>query len=166
MTRRDLGERPTGETIVVDFKQILVAIDFGESSQQALELGIELALKFGGALTLVHAYEIPVYAYDGASYVSAAELLAPIEATARRKLQSTLETVQKRMPAASALLRVGVASAEILAAIEEARPDLLVVGTHGRHGLGRMLLGSVAEKLVRLSPVPVLTVRHRLSSPR
>jgi nucleotide-binding universal stress UspA family protein len=146
---------------MVDFKHILVPVDFGESSQEALDLGIEFARMFSAALTLVHACEIPAYAYDGASFVAAAQLLAPIEAAARRKLQSTLEAVQSRVPSAKAVLRAGIPATEILAAIDEVHPDLLVVGTHGRHGLGRVLLGSVAEKLVRLSPVPVLTVRLR-----
>ena len=111
-------------------------------------------------MTLFHAYEIPAYAYDGASFVSVAELLAPVEAAARKKLESTLETVKRRVPAAKSDLRAGVASSEILEAIHELRPDLVIVGTHGRRGMGRLLLGSVAEKVVRMSPVPVLTVRH------
>jgi nucleotide-binding universal stress UspA family protein len=146
---------------MADFKHILVPVDFGESSDEALALGIDLAKKFGAALTILHAYEIPAYAYDGASYVSAAELLAPIESMAKKKLQSTLETVQKRVPEAKGYVRAGPAAAEILTAVDEVHADLVVIGSHGRRGVSRLLLGSVAEKVVRLSPVPVLTVRHR-----
>ncbi len=60
---------------------------------------------------------------------------------------------------ASAVLRFGVASEEIVAAASDADADVIVVGTHGRRGLAHTILGSVAEHVVRLSPVPVLTVR-------
>lgn len=149
----------------MEFKHIFAAVDFNESSDKALALAVDLAVRFGARLTLFHAYEIPAYAYDGASFVSVAALLAPVEAIARKKLESTLEGVQRRVPAANADLRAGVASSEILTAIDELRPDLVVVGTHGRRGVGRLLLGSVAEKVVRLSPVPVMTVRHHPSKP-
>jgi nucleotide-binding universal stress UspA family protein len=145
---------------MADFKHILVAVDFGESSDQATDLAMQLAAKFGSALTLVHTYEIPSYAYPNASFL-VVDLLAPIEEAARKQLDKALVDVQGRFPGAKAVLRHGAPAAEILATIEEVHADLLVAGTHGRRGISRTLLGSVAEKLVRMSPVPVLTVRHR-----
>ncbi|SRR5579883_3175514 len=146
---------------MAEFKHVFVPIDFAESSQEALEAAITLASKFGASLTLVHVYDIPVYGYEGAALLATAEWLAPIEAAARQRLDAALADVRKRLPAAKAVLRGGLVAGEILAAIDELRPDLVVMGTHGRHGLSRALLGSVAEKIVRLSPVPVLTVPHR-----
>ena len=143
-----------------DFKHILVAVDFGESSDEAMELGIELARKLGASLTLVHTYEIPTYAYPNASFL-VVDLLTPIEEAARKQLERTLAAVQARVPAAKAVLRRGAAATEILAVIDELHPDLLVTGTHGRRGISRAVLGSVAEKVLRTSPVPVLTVRRR-----
>jgi nucleotide-binding universal stress UspA family protein len=143
---------------MADIKNILVAVDFGKSSEKAMELGVELARKFDASLTLVHAYEIPSYAYPDAALFTA-HLLAPVEDAARKQLESTLVTVQERVPGAKVILRKGAAATEILAVIDEVHPDLVVTGTHGRRGLSRTLLGSVAEKVVRLSPVPVLTVR-------
>jgi nucleotide-binding universal stress UspA family protein len=67
--------------------------------------------------------------------------------------------VQQKLPQAKAILRSGVPWREILSAVEDVAADLVVMGTHGRRGVSHALLGSVAEKIVRLSPVPVLTVR-------
>ena len=140
-------------------KNILVAVDFGESSKEALDLAVELAKRFDAKLTITHTCEIPAYAYPGVA-LTPVDLLGPIEDAARQALQGTLSDVQKRIPGARGILRRGTAAAETLAAIEETKPDLVVIGTHGRTGLSHLLLGSVAEKLVRLSPVPVLTVPH------
>ncbi len=145
---------------MADFKHILVAVDFGDSSDQAMELGIELANKYGAALTLVHAYEIPTYAYPNASFL-VVDLLTPIEEAARKELEKTLAAVQAQVPGAKAVLRRGSAATEVLSVIDELHADLVVTGTHGRRGITRTVLGSVAEKLVRMSPVPVLTVHRR-----
>jgi nucleotide-binding universal stress UspA family protein len=120
-------------------------------------LGVRLARKLDASLTLVHACEIPAYLYPGIAYL-AADLLIPLEEAAKKQLQTTLAAVQERAPGTKAILRVGVAATEILAVIDEVHPDLVIAGTHGRHGLSRARLGSVAERLVRLSPV---TVRNR-----
>jgi nucleotide-binding universal stress UspA family protein len=144
---------------MAEFKHILVAVDFGESSVGALDVGIDLALKFDAALTLVHTYEIPSFAYPNAAFL-VVDLVTPIEEAAREQLEKTLATVRARIPRAKAVLRKGMAGAEILALIDEIHPDLVVTGTHGRRGISRTLLGSVAEKVVRHSPVPVLTVRR------
>jgi nucleotide-binding universal stress UspA family protein len=79
--------------------------------------------------------------------------------SASLQLEQTLGIVQKQVRHANSLLRQGVAWQEILAQISEAGADLVIIGTHGRRGLSRALLGSVAENVVRMSPVPVLTVR-------
>ena len=145
---------------MADFKHILVAVDFGESSDRAIDLGIELAQKYDAALTLVHAYEIPTYAYPNASFL-VVDLVTPIEDAARKQLETTTAAVRARLPRTKAVLRRGPPASEILSAIDELHADLLVTGTHGRRGVSRTLLGSVAEKLVRMSPVPVLTVRRQ-----
>jgi nucleotide-binding universal stress UspA family protein len=144
----------------LEFKHLLVPVDFGESSQRALEVAIELAGKFGSRLTLVHVYEIPAYVYGGMTYATA-DLFAPIEDAARQQLDATVKDVQRRVTATKGMLRRGAAATGLLAAIDEVHPDLVVMGTHGRQGVSHLVLGSVAEKLVRMSPVPVLTMRTR-----
>jgi len=139
------------------FKHILVPLDWGEPSQRALDIAIDLARAFGAALDVVHVYEIPVYAYG--DYIPAGDLITPIEQAAREKLNKEITSIRQRMPDANATLRRGVPWREIVAVIEETHADLVVMGTHGRRGVSHFLLGSVAEKVVRMSPVPVLTIR-------
>jgi nucleotide-binding universal stress UspA family protein len=139
-------------------KSILVAVDFGESSADALRLAIDLTQRFDASLTIIHAYDIPGYAYESLSYIPS-DLLTPIEEAARQTLANTLTDVQKTIPAAQSVLRRGPVSQQLLSFIEETKPDLVVVGTHGRHGIAHAVLGSVAEKVVRFSSSPVLTVR-------
>jgi len=139
-------------------EHLLVPVDFGESSQGALEMAIQLAQQLKARVTLVHVYEIPSYVYGGMTYATA-DLFAPIEEGARIHLDGLVAKVKERVPDVRGVLRRGNAAPEILAVAEQVKPDLLVMGTHGRTGMTRMLLGSVAEKIVRLAPVPVLTVR-------
>jgi nucleotide-binding universal stress UspA family protein len=142
------------------FHRILVAVDFGEASPEALEVAIDLAVANDASLTLVHAWEIPTYAYAGMAYL-ATDVWSAIEQAAKDQLESTLALVQKRLPNAVSVFAGGEASQGILDAAERTSADLIVMGTHGRRGVSRVLLGSVAEKVVRLSPVPVLTVRGK-----
>jgi nucleotide-binding universal stress UspA family protein len=139
------------------FHHLLVPIDFEESSQRALEMSIELALTFDAKLTVVHAWDVVQYSY-GTVYL-APEMNEAVEQAAKQRLASALLSVVKRRPAADSVLVNGPAAFEILGVVERMKVDLVVMGTHGRHGLGRMLLGSVADKIVRASPVPVLTIR-------
>jgi nucleotide-binding universal stress UspA family protein len=141
------------------FANILVPIDFGEPSERALELAVELAKQNGGEVIILHVFDVPA-SYAGMG-ISPIDLLAPMWAAGRKQLEDTLEKVKTTIPGATEEIARGAPWREILAAIERHRPDLVVMGTHGRRGVPRAVLGSVAEKIVRLSPVPVLTVRAR-----
>lgn len=135
-------------------ERILVPIDFSEPSERALSAAIELARTFGARLALLHVWSIPNAAY-------ARELSWPVvdvEATARAALERVRARVAEVYPETEAVLRKGSEWQSILDVVKEQRMDLIVMGTHGRRGLPRWLIGSVAEKVVRLSPVPVLTV--------
>jgi nucleotide-binding universal stress UspA family protein len=145
---------------MLPFKKILVPVDFGEPSNHALEVAIELAKRFDGTLTLVHTWEIPAYGYAGMEAVPM-DLLTPLESVASEELESLLAKTRAELPATTAILKRGIPWREILSVIDETRPDVVVMGTHGRRGVGRALLGSVAEKVVRTSPVAVLTVHAK-----
>lgn len=145
---------------MVAFKHILVAVDFAESSKEALALAIDLSKQYGAALTLIHTWEIPMYGY-GPMDLPASDMLTPIHGAARKEIDALLAAVHKERPDAQAILARGIPWREIIDAIEQKKPDLVVMGTHGRRGLVRAVLGSVAEKIVRMSPVPVLTVRAK-----
>jgi nucleotide-binding universal stress UspA family protein len=139
------------------FKRILVATDFGGASEAALEVALELAARFDSELTLIHIWEFPNYEYLGGMPMPI-DYADRLGEAARRRMLGTVNAIKSRCPNAKSIVKMGIAWSDVLSAEEETKADLLVVGTHGRRGLKRAILGSVAEKLVRLSPVPVLTV--------
>jgi nucleotide-binding universal stress UspA family protein len=143
---------------VAIFNHILVPTDFGETSQHALDVAVELATAFNAELTLTHTWELPPYGYAGMAF-SVVDLLTPVEQAAQEQLDQALVALRHRVPRATTVLRRGRPWEEILSVIELRHVDLVVMGTHGRRGLDHAFLGSVAEKIVRMSPVPVLTVR-------
>jgi nucleotide-binding universal stress UspA family protein len=143
-------------------ENILVATDFSVCSQTALTYGRALARQFGAHLHVLHAVELPVSDATGAiSHVGLTpELQTALEDAERGRLTDsvsvdaggTLEvTTAVRTRSTPALAIVEYAQSETI--------DLLVLGTHGRHGLTRLVMGSVAEQVVRTAPCPVLTVR-------
>jgi nucleotide-binding universal stress UspA family protein len=138
------------------FKHILVPTDFEPASKAALELAVSVARPFDAAVTLLHVWEVPVYPYM--DFMVNSTLITNVEDAATQGLQSALEQLRKEMPTARAVLKHGEPWRTILEAIGELKPDLVVIGTHGRHGVSHTVLGSVAEKVVRLSDVPVLTI--------
>ncbi len=145
---------------MLSFRHILVPVDFGESSREALAAAMDLSKQYDSALTLVHTLEIPAYGY-GALEVSAIDMLGPLHDLAEQQLATLLAEVKKERPEATSVLSTGVAWHEILGSIERLKPDLVVMGTHGRRGIRRMILGSVAENIVRMSPASVLTVHAK-----
>jgi nucleotide-binding universal stress UspA family protein len=137
------------------FNHILVATDFADSSSKAVELAVTLASNFRAQLTLLHVCEIPAYPY--AEPMLNPSNVAAMKHAAATRLAETLEQVKARIAGAQSVLEMGRPAEEILAAIDKLKPDLVVMGTHGRRGLSKVFFGSVAEKVVRLSPVAVLT---------
>lgn len=138
-------------------KHILVPTDFEAASTAALEMAISLAQAFDAKLILLHVWEIPIYPYM--EFMLNSELIAGVEAGALRRLTDAATGVRPTLPAVTSKLKTGQPWSSILEAVDETQADLVVMGTHGRRGLSHVLLGSVAEKVVRLAPVPVLTVR-------
>ena len=138
------------------FKHILVASDFSDSAERALQVAIELAHKFDSELTLLHVWDVPPTSY-GAFYFPG-DLATPLREAATATLAKAGEALIQQLPRALTSLRQGIDWQEILSAAQQEHADLIVLGTHGRRGLSRALLGSVAERVVRLSTVPVLTV--------
>lgn len=141
----------------MSFKRIVVATDFSETSERALDLGLEVAQKFDAELTLVHTWEAPSYSYGGGVFLPV-DLVTPIEHAAAAQLEKAHSALKLRFPRAKSMLRTGPAWEEVLNAAAQLQADLLVLGTHGRRGLSRALLGSVAERVVRMATIPVLTV--------
>lgn len=137
------------------FKRILVATDFSEASRRAVELAASMARESGADFVVVHVSEIPVY--GDISYP--VDLVTSLTEGARARLEELVASLRDSTPGVKGALRIGVAREQILAAGTEVRADLIVLGTHGRRGVAHALIGSVAERVVRMSEVPVLTVR-------
>jgi nucleotide-binding universal stress UspA family protein len=138
-------------------KTVLVPVDFQDASLDALAFARELAGRLGLEVVLLHVYAVPVVVYPGFDPIVAPGLPEEIESTAR----TALDKLAAEQGGLRTLLRAGDPAAETLAAIQELKPALVAMGTHGRKGLVHLLLGSVAEKVIRSSTVPVVTVRTK-----
>jgi nucleotide-binding universal stress UspA family protein len=146
---------------MLSIKSVLVPTDFSEASETALSYGKAMAEAFGASLHLVHVMEdLLAHAWAAEVYVaSAPNLREEIERESRLRLETMLpEPERERLQARVALLS-GSPFIEIIRYAKANDIDLIVMGTHGRGPIAHMLLGSVAEKVVRKSPCPVLTVR-------
>jgi nucleotide-binding universal stress UspA family protein len=134
------------------FARILVPTDFSAASEGALEQGRRLAIHFHATLHLIHVAEnlfLRAVVGDPRS----------LEAAAARQLQDQLTETDRQHGAIAVVNRSDEPANEILRYAESANIDLIVIGTHGRTGLARVVLGSVAEDVVRRAPCPVLIVR-------
>lgn len=146
------------------WKNILVPTDFSPCAEGALRLATDLARTQRAAIRMMHVCELPenlppdtlVEASDRNAKVPIADYATR---GAARRLEAIAEPLRRQGLSVETRAVVGRSAEEILRAANELRSDLIVVGTHGRTGLSHLWLGSVAEKLVRLAPVPVLTVR-------
>jgi nucleotide-binding universal stress UspA family protein len=159
LTYRGRGKEPS-EFVHDDFRRVLAAVDLSEESRQIVEAGKALAGPTG-ELTLLHVIDVaPEYGLYGVPLVVPAESLD----AAKEWTEGALERLAKGVDAKVLQpLRVlaGRPAERILATEEEITPDVTIVGTHGRHGLDRLMLGSVAERVVRRATGPVLVVPTR-----
>jgi nucleotide-binding universal stress UspA family protein len=145
---------------MIALKKILVPTDFSECSEAALRYGRALAAAFGATLHLLHVVQDPYTQPWSAEAFPAplGDLLEQWQAQARARLVELVPDAER----ASTMVAVQVGSPffEVIRYAQEQGIDLIVLGTHGRGPLGHVLLGSVAERVVRKAPCPVLTVRH------
>lgn len=144
-------------------KNILVATDFSECSDAALMYARALAGQFGARLRVLHNVEFRGavdVAGMGVFSTSSPDLLAELENDARNRLNALLSDSDRELLGAEPVLCEGAPAAEAIVDYAASQNiDLIVLGTHGRRGLSHLLLGSVAEHVVRSAPCPVLTVR-------
>lgn len=142
------------------FKKILVALDFSPHSSGALLTAADLAVRFGAFLTLLHVHDAAPYALSSDFELFTVEQRDRL----REQIEKALAAAQQQATAAGVgnvqtRLLEGAPANVIARYAEEGGFDLIVLGTHGRRGFQHALLGSVAERVVRLAPCPVLTVR-------
>jgi len=139
-------------------QRIIVATDFSDLAETVIDHAVDLAKQLGASLTLVHAYEIPIYGFPDGVLVAPAELASRLGTSAQEALDALVLRYGSRGVTVTSILRMGAAWDEINAVAEETNADLVVVGTHGRRGLARALLGSTAERLIRTATRPVFVV--------
>ena len=140
------------------FESILVPYDFSEGSAAALAMAQGLAEVHGAKLSLLHVSELAyVYAVEGGLV---AQSSPGFQALRTRHVEAQRARLEAGAEGREVILREGHAADEILAEIRDHGHDLVVMGCHGRTGLTRLVVGSVAEKVVRESPAPVLTIRR------
>ncbi len=143
------------------FKRILVPVDFSPSANQAVQFAIDLARRYDAALDLVYVYQSVAYALPEGYVLITPDQLNEILQVFEKQLEAAKQEAQKAGVAnvETALLQ-GYPINEILRRAEERHADLIVMGTHGRSGIKRLVLGSVAENVLRGSSCPVLVVRE------
>lgn len=144
-------------------KRILVPVDFSTHSLGALDYAAELAKPFKAELMVLHVVEPIYYTVPDFTGGAAASMVTVIEQqrqTARSELIRLEQRYAKRRIKLRTLLQTGVAAYESIAAsAKKLKADMIVMATHGRTGLTHLLMGSVAEHVVRAAPCPVLTLR-------
>jgi nucleotide-binding universal stress UspA family protein len=148
---------------MIALKKILVATDFSEPSDAALAYGRELARTFGASLTVLHIVDnLLTRAYGAEGVVlTDRDLQGEIETSAQRQVDALLfDEDRKTLGAVGLVITSNSPSAAIVTYAHDASIDLIVIGTHGRGAIAQLLMGSVAERVVRIAPCPVLTVRH------
>ena len=147
------------------FERIVAATDFTPASRPVLDEAERIARECGAQLLIVHAYRVPAAAELAQVPVGVYEdFLGAVRAAGEQRLATLVAQARSRGIDARPLLREGFADEEILNAARQERADLIVMGTHGRRGVSRMLMGSVAWQVVSRSPCPVMTVPSEHSS--
>jgi nucleotide-binding universal stress UspA family protein len=150
---------PKARTAKRTITTILVPTDFSEYSRQALSYAEMIAKTFDAKIVLIHVIDTVSYVVSE-SVQWTTDVAARVQATIQPMLDGLVHDAQKRGVVAESRLTQGVPYDQIVKAAEGAHADLVVMATHGRTGMRHVLLGSVAERVVRLAPCPVLTVRE------
>jgi nucleotide-binding universal stress UspA family protein len=147
---------------VIELHEILLATDFSEPSAGALEYSKALARAFGARIHVLHVLEdLAAHAWTTEVYVAALPgVHEEMERQATERLAKVFTDEERKIYRVRTELRAGSPFVEVVRYAREEQVDLIVMGTHGRGPLAHMLLGSVAERVVRKASCPVLTVRH------
>ena len=145
---------------MIQLNRILLPTDFSDHSLQAGHYAVELAKRFEAQIHLLHVIESPMLAMPSPGAPLPESVLSDLEGNAKKQLQNWLATELKPIRVTRQTL-YGTPFVEIVRYSKDQQIDLIVLGTHGLSGLTHALIGSVAEKVVRKAPCPVLTVRKQ-----
>jgi universal stress protein A len=147
------------------FTKILYATDYSKASARALDEAIALTKQNGAELLVLHVIE-PMTSYVAGEDIGGADLYMKLEETTKQEAENSMKKLMDKLrklkvKAKSLLLRGGTAQDQIVRAAKSRRASLIVIGTHGRTGLTKLLMGSVANQIVSTAHCPVLTVRGK-----
>jgi len=143
------------------FNKILCPVDFSEFTDEILEYAVNIAKRFDSELHMIHVIPNLNYFTPYESFLTPENLVA-IERNIEGEVGKDFDKVTKKLDLPfKQVIKTGVTFVEIIDYVKEHGIDLVVMGTHGRSGIEHILIGSVAEKVVRKSPCPVLTVRPK-----
>jgi universal stress protein A len=144
-------------------RKILHATDFSKASARALNEAVELAKQNRAELAIVHVIEPTPYV--AGDELGTAEIYTKLEETAKQGTEASMAKLLKRLKTSKikvqGFLLTGSAPDQIVNAAKSKKANMIVIGTHGRTGLSKLLMGSVAGKVISLATCPVLTVRGR-----
>ncbi len=148
------------EVLRVKIEKILFATDFSEGSTVALPYAVDIARQYGAKLYLVHVvYDITKATGWYVPHVAVGEIYDEIEKNARAEIGKIDSAELKGLKDVGQVILKGTPYEEIIKFAEDNEVDLIVLGTHGRKGIDRVLFGSTAEQILRNAPCPVLSVR-------
>jgi nucleotide-binding universal stress UspA family protein len=140
-------------------QRILVPVDFSETSKRALEYASLFVKSFDAKLDVLHVWRPSEYAGDEMVVLTRSEPELTLSTYLRNHADQQLSAFLKDVPHSKQMLEAGDPAQVIAKVADEGAYDLIIMGTHGRTGLSHLMMGSVAEKVVRLAPCPVLTYR-------
>jgi nucleotide-binding universal stress UspA family protein len=143
------------------FYRIVVPTDFSGCSEEAWALAQRIAQALGSEIVLLHVFvEPPIYGDPPVPLDTRWQVVEDMRKWVEQELRKWAGAARERGVSARTFVRTGSPYQEIVDHVTDERADLVVMGTHGRGGMSRMLLGSVADRVIRLAPCPVLTVRR------
>jgi nucleotide-binding universal stress UspA family protein len=148
------------------WKKVLCPIDFSDPARAAMSAAVELCKHFDGELTLFHSYQLPGYTLPEGSVVASPKMLQDLADQAEAHLSEWRSLAEQAGAARVQTIKgIGDPAAEVVELARDGGFDLIVLGTHGRTGIRHALLGSIAERVVRHSRCPVLTIHPEPHAP-
>jgi nucleotide-binding universal stress UspA family protein len=152
------------EGSVKRIRRILHATDYSKASERALQEAVDFAKQNNAEMLVVHVIQ-PVVPYVAGEDIGAAELYVKLEESTKQEAQRSMNKLMQRLERlrikAKSLLLRGIPADQIVKAAKNRKADMIVIGTHGRTGLSKLFMGSVASRVISTAPSPVLTVRGR-----
>jgi nucleotide-binding universal stress UspA family protein len=143
--------------------RILMGTDFSDYAKEALDYAVLLAKHFGAELYLLHVFKEPIYIPRGVKITEPefSDWIRSLREAEQKSLEALAGEVRRNGVVVHPMLKDGTAFREIPNAVKEVSADLIVLGTHGRTGLDRFMMGSVAERVARRVPCPILLVKPK-----